>query len=124
MTLDLSENLIQILDLNTLSGLPNLKVLRLTHNPVAEIFGVDEAMVSKMPYLEQLDLSYTQLLYIGSGGLQGLVYLQQLDLRGSRVERFSHDMLQNLTALKEVLTSNYRLCCPGILPDTADNLRC
>jgi hypothetical protein len=119
MTLDLRENLIQVLHLNTLSRLPNLKVLRLTRNPVKELFGVEKAVVSKVPYLEQLDLSHTQLWSIGPGGFQGLVHLQQLDLRGSHFEHFSHDLLQNLTELKEVLTSNYRLCCPGILPDNA-----
>jgi hypothetical protein len=80
---------------------------------------VEEATVSKMPYLEQLDLSHTQLWSIGPDVFQGLVRLQQLDLRGSHFEHFSQDLLQNLTDLREVLTSNYRLCCSGILPDTA-----
>jgi hypothetical protein len=119
MTLDLRENLIQALYLNTLSRLLNLKVLRLAHNPLKEIFGAEETLVLKLPSLEQLDLSHTQLWAIGPGGFQGLVRLQQLDFRGSHFVHFSQDLLQNLTELREVLTSNYRLCCPGILPYTA-----
>jgi hypothetical protein len=85
---------------------------------------VDEDLPLDMPPLQQLDLSDTPLRSIGPRGLYKLTHLQRLNMRGSLLEDFSLDLLHNLTELTEVLTPNFRLCCPGILPPTTPTSAC
>ena len=43
--------------------------------------------------------------------------LQQIDLRGTLVAAHSQNVFKQLVCLKRVYTSNYKLCCPPMLPD-------
>jgi hypothetical protein len=109
--LDLSHTHLQ--SVHGLQILVHLQQLNLSYTPLTTI-GLEG--FHGLLCLQHLDLSYTLLSFIIPGGLNELVHLQQLNMRGSNLYDFPLDVFQNLTELTEVITPNYRLCCPGIWP--------
>jgi hypothetical protein len=118
--------------------LENLKTLSLAHNPLSHLAGGETA--SKQRALLRVDLSYTELTQFSSkvlanfltvrslnlshttlhsisdDGLSHVTSLSDLDLTGSSVVSFPVDVFQGVASLQRVLSDNYKLCCPGLLP--------
>jgi hypothetical protein len=99
----------------------SLSVLDLSYTQLQQL---DDIHLAQLPLLEQLDLSHTPLKTITPDGFSQQLHLQQLNLKGCPLEDFSLGLFQNINELREVLTPNYRLCCPGILSLTAPTSAC
>jgi hypothetical protein len=50
--------------------------------------------------------------------------LAELDLSASPVHTFPQDVFSGLTRLQRVVTDNYKLCCPDVLPDDFKERNC
>ncbi|KAK7093324.1 hypothetical protein V1264_007100 [Littorina saxatilis] len=95
--LDLSQVMIEQLDVRRLGFAPNLRVLNLSQSGIRQI---------------------------SATGFQSLKNLSTLDLRGCPLTTFPQDLFAGLGELDTVHTDNYRVCCPGILPHYFDLDRC
>jgi hypothetical protein len=118
--LDISENDVQILNFNTLTQFPNLKMLYLRDNPITSIVGMVNRQlytsnptnvmnVSETPdntfnisRLTSLDLSYTQLQHVDGEDLAGLSHLQQLDLSYTQLRSIGPGGFRSLTQLRQL----------------------
>ena len=140
--LDLSSNRIVALFPSDLRALPQLRTLRLSGNPLMSIMRHGAGRTS-LPSLRELDLSSTALTSLNGSvfktmgatgitklnlsfssvqeikgdGFRALRELRDLDLRGCPVYRFSPDLFRGLHHMRMVLTDNYMLCCPAVLPE-------
>jgi hypothetical protein len=50
--------------------------------------------------------------------------LAEVDVSASPVETFPEDVFSNLTRLQRVVTDNYKLCCPDVLPNDFKERNC
>ena len=137
--MDVSYNDIQVVTLEHLDKVRNLKTLLLTGNPLASFFTsatpssstflklrtIDLSMV-KIPYLKTtvfapfpglttLNLSGSATQRVSGGGFQN-AELRELDMRGCDMDEFPQNMLKNLSSLNALYADNYKLCCPQSLP--------
>ena len=138
--LDLSGNSIRSIDMDIFLSFKQLHSLYLMGNPLTVITGghSDE----HHSYLRHIDLSHTRLSVFTSEPLQRFFALtslnisfcnettvterafwstptlQQIDLRETLVEAHSKNLFKSLVHLKIVYTSNYKLCCTPMLPET------
>jgi hypothetical protein len=144
--LDLSFNQLRIINVHIFLNVINLKVLSLANNPLALVqkgesplkqrslvrldlsftnlqdFSSD--VLSHFPFVQTLNLSHTKLRSIGLGGFRHLPMLTVLDLSASAVQTFPEDVFSDLTRLQRVVTDNYKLCCPDVLPDGFKERNC
>ena len=136
--LDLSSNSISAVNMDAFLSLKQLRTLCLMDNPLTEIKGGDSGEHSL--YLSHVDLSYTLLSVFSSEPLQRFLALksinisfcrvtavvgegfqptptlQQIDTRGNPMQTYPQNIFKVLVHLRMVFTSNYKLCCPGMLP--------
>jgi hypothetical protein len=139
-TLDLGMNNIKTANMTCSSCLPNLKVLRLSNNPLAVLY-VHDKHIGVVPPVQLLDVSHTELKTldtitfhffsslqelnmshslvqsISGEGFAQFPHLQELDLRGNPFNefQFSDKIFRGLTKLSVIYTPNYRMCCADTL---------
>ena len=68
------------------------------------------------PNAEYLNLSGSKVEKVSKNGFNQLPQLKVLDLTGCPMMEFSKDVFRGLENIETIVTDNYRLCCPGILP--------
>ncbi|XP_070177758.1 relaxin receptor 2-like [Littorina saxatilis] len=95
-TLDVSRVYTQLLNADTFTLTPNLKMLNLSHNGIGRIDGT-------FTFLQQLAV---------------------LDIRRCPVRDFQRKLLSNLENLERMYTENYKLCCPVTLPPSFNPNNC
>ena len=145
-SLDLSDNLLKWVRGDHFLCIPHLAVLFLSGNPLTAVFTgsstqlhqihmldlsrvelhtVDPSLFMVFPKLYTLNLSHSgvELLYWNSSQMS-MASLQELDLRGSVIAEFSRDALRGCVQLQLLLTDNFKLCCPSVLPPAFDLNHC
>ena len=148
-SLDLSDNLLKEVHGDHFALMPRLTVLFLAGNPLASVFAVsagsgtqlrrtrmldlsrvdlhtvDSSLFTVFPQLHTLNLSHggVDLLHWNSSQMSGAL-LQELDLRGNAIAEFSRDVLRGCVQLQLLLTDNFKLCCPSVLPPAFDLNHC
>ena len=130
---------LQVVSVTVLSMLTNLRVMRLTHNPIVSLLEDGAASNQSFPRLHVLDLSLVRLPRLNTSVLLPLPSLttlnlsaagtcrvtgdplpqklRVLDLRGSTVEEFPPGWLKSLQELALLHADSYKLCCPEVLPE-------
>ena len=135
--LDLSSNSIGTVGVDVFLSLKQLRTLCLKNNPLTVIKG---DLSGHNLYISHVDLSHTLLSVFTSELLQGFLalkslnisfcrvkaivgrafeatpILQEIDMRGNPIQTYPQNVLKVLVHLRVVHTSNYKLCCPPMLP--------
>ena len=148
-SLDLSDNLLKEVRGDHFILMPRLTILFLASNPLTSVFTlsagsntelnqihildlsrvelhtVDPSLFTVFPQLHTLNLSHSgvELLHWNSSQMS-VSSLQELDLRGSVIAEFSQDVLRGCVQLQLLLTDNFKLCCPSVLPPAFDLSHC
>ena len=148
-SLDLSDNLLKEVRGDHFVHMPHLTVLFLSGNPLTSVFTLsagsstqlrrihmldlsrvemhtlDPSLFTVFPQLHTLNLSHSgvELLHWNSSQMS-MASLQELDLRGSVIAEFSRDVLRGCVQLQLLLTDNFKLCCPSVLPPAFDLNHC
>eukprot|EP00745_Piridium_sociabile_P027847 TRINITY_DN44856_c0_g1_i5.p1 TRINITY_DN44856_c0_g1~~TRINITY_DN44856_c0_g1_i5.p1 ORF type:complete len:566 (-),score=101.69 TRINITY_DN44856_c0_g1_i5:132-1628(-) len=144
--IDLANNLFTTLDLDVFLGMPNLRSLQLTNNPLSRLSQkytkhihynmrrldvsttcfkeLDKVLSVYLPLVEYLNVSFSALDTIQSTGLKHVPRLAELDTRGAPLENFPLDLLLGSDHLRNIFSSNYRLCCQLLLPKRSGQVRC
>ena len=148
-SLDLSDNLLKEVRVNHFVHMPRLAVLFLAGSPLTAVFSVsagsstqlhkihmldlsrvelhtvDPSLFTVFPQLQTLNLSHSgvELLHWNSSQMS-VASLQELDLRGNVIAEFSRDVLRGCVQLQLLLTDNFKLCCPSVLPPAFDLNHC
>ena len=145
-SLDLSDNLLKEVRSDHFSHMPHLTVLFLTGNPLTSVFtsssiqlhqihmldlsrvemyALDPSLFTVFPQLQTLNLSHcgVKMLHWNSSQMS-VASLQELDLRGNVIAEFSRDVLRGCVQLQLLLTDNFKLCCPSVLPPAFDLNHC
>jgi hypothetical protein len=143
---DLSFNQLQIINMDVFVNLVSLEILTLTHNPLTVLQNGDSQLkqwsllrvdfsytnlrdfgsepLSHFPVVRSLNLSHTKLRAIGPSGFRHVPMLTDVDLSDSPVQTFPENVFSGLTRLQRVVTDNYKLCCPDVLPDDFKERNC
>ena len=145
-TLDVSNNLIQSVNLDSFQDLPNLKEIRLSNNPLVTV--IPKYFTQKQTFLHKIDLSKTRLAEFDCGIFSGFTtvtdfnfshsgtvrvsrkmftcftYLNQLDVRGTRLVQDNVSLVGQLQHIEAVFSDDYRHCCPTALPTVQHKVFC
>lgn len=104
LTLDVSENELELLPRERLQGLHTLRLLNVSHNNLREL----EPFTDDIAGLQVLDISFNQLHRLGGAYFRPLVQLRELRLQGNRIVMVSSDAFRPLRALAVLdLRRNY-----------------
>ena len=144
--LNLGDNELTTISMGSFVSLQNLKSLRLAQNPLSllleeqftdrqcqlnvldlsrtELEFFDSGALSPFQQIQALNISFTKIHSIGSGGFRSLPKLVELDMRGSPVKTFPSELFHGLSELRVVFSPNYRLCCEDVLPEQTDRGVC
>jgi hypothetical protein len=144
--LDLSFNQLQAVSMDVFLKLKNLVTLSLAHNPLEflrpgesaqrqhSLFRVDLSFTnmkgfSTAPFvnfstLRQLNLSSRGVRVITNGGFRFTPLLKDLDLSANPIQTFPQDVFQDVPALQRLVSDNYKLCCPDVLPAYLSERNC
>ena len=148
-SLDLSDNLLKEVHGDHFVHMPHLTVLFLAGNPMTPVSMVSAGSSTQLHQVHVLDLSRVELhtiepslftvfpqlhtLNLSQSGVEllhwnssqmSMASLQELDLRGNVIAEFSRDVLRGCVQLQLLLTDNYKLCCPSVLPPAFDLNHC
>ena len=148
-SLDLSDNLLKEVHGDHFTHMRSLTFLFLAGNPLTSVFTPSAGPSIQLRQLRMLDLSRVKLhtvvpslftvfpelytLNLSHSGLKlvhwnssqmSMASLQELDLRGSVTAEFSRDVLRGCVQLQLLLTDNFKLCCPSVLPPAFDLNHC
>ena len=143
---DLSWNSIVSIDMDVFISCKQLQSLSLMGNPLTQLTGgrsdehndflnhVDFSQTSLTMFdteplqrfftLKSINISFCRLTTITKKGFQSTPVLRQIDMRGNPIQSYTETVLKELVHLKLVFTSNYKLCCPAMLPDGLDENLC
>ncbi|KAK7094889.1 hypothetical protein V1264_006377 [Littorina saxatilis] len=145
---DLSFNQLNKISGTELRSLANLKLLILRGNPLKCQFKSDDSLfephqnlrqldmsqvfieqldVSRLgfaPNLHSLNLSQSGIRHVSATGFQSLKNLSRLDIRDCPLTTFPLDLFTGLGELDAIDADNYRVCCPGVLPQYFDLNKC
>ena len=150
LTLDLSQNSIQQLNISHVEVLPVLRNLFLSGNPLHAFFKYNNASVawrfflnfrrldlsnvrietlnnsvlSWFPHLKTLNLSNSGVRSIQQHTFHSVKTLHVLDVRGCPLNQIAGSPFTELKELHKVFADNYKLCCPAILPTTFNLKNC
>ncbi|XP_072742935.1 adhesion G protein-coupled receptor A3 [Anoplolepis gracilipes] len=94
--LDLSKNVIHIIQANVFANLTNLRRLDLSRN---KINSIGEDCFNGLENLERLDLSQNQISTIDSYAFKKLSNLKKLDLSGNKIAALAPSLFHDLLAL-------------------------
>ena len=145
-SLDLRNNSLFSLDADAFAELTNLKTLNLAQNPILLFFlptqkggsvsvetldlsnirmsEINTNLSAIFPSLRTLNLSGNGIHSVTGKGFRTMKKLQLVDLRGNPMTKFPPDVFRGLKDLNAVYAENYKLCCPDILPDSFNLLKC
>ena len=148
-SLDLCDNLLTEVSTHHFNRMPQLTVLFLAGNPLSSVFTTLTSSSSELLKISILDLSRVKMpsmdhrlfvlfpnlhtLNLSHSGIQLLQWnssqmpatsMRKLDLRGCVIEKFSQDVLRGFLQLQLLLTDNFKLCCPSVLPPGFDLNHC
>ena len=145
-TLDLSQNRISLLHMDVFLVLKNVRVLRLSKNPIvsmvseatdvmqSNLVAVDlsgtamkrfnSSVLSNYPRVRILNMTNSALTSISTDGFKHMPSLRHIDLRGNKVHDFPRDVFHTLTRLQTIYADNYKLCCKDLLPPRFDKKKC
>ena len=148
-SLDLSDNLLKEVRGDHFIKMQHITFLFLAGNPLTSVFKLSVGSITELHHLLMLDLSRVELhtvdpsmftvfpqlhtLNLSHSGMELLHWnssqmsvssLQELDLRGSVIAEFSRDVLRGCVQLQLLLTDNFKLCCPSVLPPAFDLNHC
>ena len=137
--LDLSRNALGYIDIDVFLSLTQLRTLNLRDNPLALLTGgasrerhlhlrlvdlsrTDIAVLSGEPFkgfpsIQTINASFSKVRAIAEEGFQSTPALSQLDLRGNRIDRYPRNVFKSLPNIKYIYADDYKLCCPGMLPE-------
>ncbi|XP_025085575.1 G-protein coupled receptor GRL101-like [Pomacea canaliculata] len=138
-SLDLSDNLIQVINSQFLWNFHKLQSLSLSGNPLVSLYPVGEDVPFIFTYITSVDFSRIKIqeldnvfpqrfpnlttLNISYCDIQSVVEdafylpkLHMLDLRGSPVSYYPQQAFRNLPKLEYLYADNYKICCPETLP--------
>ena len=145
-TLDVSNNLIESVDVDSFHFFPNLKEIRLSNNPLVTV--IPKYFTEKQTFLYKIDLSQTRLAEFDCGIFSGFstitdfnfshcgivrvsrkmftcfTYLNQLDVRGTKLVQESFSLVQQQDYIEAVFSDDYRHCCPTALPTVQHKVFC
>ena len=145
-SLDLSDNLLKEVRGDHFFVMSRLTFLFLAGNPLTSVFTlsafsstlmhtldlsrvelhtVDPSLFTVFPQLHTLNLSHSgvELLHWNSSQMS-VASLRELDLRGSVIAHYSMDVFRGCVKLQLLLTDNFKLCCPPVLPPAFDLNHC
>jgi hypothetical protein len=145
--LDLSHNLVDILNTSMLTELINVRTVILSHNPLTSVYSanstlehlalghVDLSHTALSTFssahwrsvfsLRVLNLSYIATLHeIATDGMKHLPYLEEVDMSHSPIHSFPSDVFVQLSRLRKVSAENYKMCCHAVLPRHLDQHFC
>ncbi|KAK7113214.1 hypothetical protein V1264_012549 [Littorina saxatilis] len=144
--LDISDNMIGVLNLNNIAVLDNLRHLRLRGNPLTAFFvgdtdvkhsmlisvdlsytrlaEFDSKSLSQFTSVQTLNLSYSSMRRIREDGFSFQPSLTHLDLRGCEVEDILSNVFAGLSNLSVIHASDYKICCKAILPENFNENFC
>ena len=98
-----------------------LRVLDLSRVHISEI---DPRSLEKLVHLHTLNLSHTNLGKVLGSGFQNFTSLWTLDLDNCPLIHFPRTLFEGLTELAHVASSNYKVCCPTVLPEDFNPNNC
>ena len=147
--LDVSDNLLTVINADELFPLSNLRVLNLSGNPLTSTFieqfdkvsslhrsvevldvsrvafkELDTNTIALFPNLRKLDVSHSSVVKILGQEFHQLTQLTTLDLRQSPLTHFYPGFIRDLTSLQEIYADSYKLCCPEVLPSGFNLINC
>ena len=145
-SLDLSDNLFGVLNINSLLRLKNLRRLVLARNPLARIATGDNNIIDFSSTLRSVDFSNTLIRVLNTTWLSAFKQMQSVNLTGSTVTEITDFdsnssvevidlrntpfqvvpsyLFKPLSRLKEIYGETYMLCCKSNLPEHFDVLNC
>ena len=148
-SLDLNDNLLTEVSFHHFRYMPHLTCLFLAGNPLTSTFlllndsssklqkitmldlsritthSVDPNLFIAFPNVRTLNLSHSRIdLLQWNSSQMPVATVQKLDLRGCVIEEFPRDALSGFHQLRLLLTDNYKLCCPSVLPPGFDPNHC
>ncbi|KAL8579551.1 hypothetical protein ACOMHN_025504 [Nucella lapillus] len=149
-SLDLSHNLITVLNVSQLKGVGNLQVLILGNNPLISLFPaeVEWSQTQTLTRLSRIDISRTTLVHtdlsllavfpnlltvnfshstlnkLFQSGSQSATKLQALDFRGCPLTEVQPGIIPKLSDLQSVFADDYKMCCPTNLPSGFNVRKC
>ena len=85
---------------------------------------IPDTLFQKFPNARYLNLSDSNIQKVSSKGFKELQQLEVLDLTGCPMTDFSADLFKGLENMETIQADNYRLCCPGILPEGFSYAKC
>nr|KAG5697910.1 hypothetical protein BaRGS_026848 [Batillaria attramentaria] len=144
--LDLSANALISVNMQTFASMRNLRALSLSDNPLTSLTnsGADWSqqrlhtldlsltkldtyngrVLATFPNVRSLNISHGALTTITTDGFFTTPDLQELDVRQSPLEEFPRHLLTRLTSLDFVYASNFKLCCPAVIPKNLNPNNC
>ncbi|KAL8591753.1 hypothetical protein ACOMHN_032295 [Nucella lapillus] len=145
--LDLSDNKLQQVNLTSFLGAENLRELSLSNNPIISLHSdivyskkqyalltVDLSyttltvfyakILSLFPHIRKLNLTFTSIHTITSGGFNFIPQLTELHMIGSPVTNIPPHIFRGLSTLRFISSENHRLCCKDMLPSNHEDLSC
>ena len=144
--LDLSQNMIQTINIVFLEAFENLKEIRLSQNPLTSItpgtfdrrtirlqrfdlsvtrfteFDCD--MFGNFPDVVFLNLSHCGKVRIAMKGFQCFPVLKEIDVRGTLILHSKLSILEGLRAIELIFSDNYRHCCSSVIPKISHRVFC
>ena len=134
-TLDLRNNELANICLNSFMVLHNLYSLVLSGNPLqsispsadkiatlqnvdlskTELLTIDSTNLSSFPSVKVLNMSQSALTTVTGKAFNATADLRVVDFRGAPLISYPNDMLRSLHRLREVYADDFRLCCKGAL---------
>ena len=78
---------------------------------------ISDGLFCPFPTIQYLNMSGSRMQKVFPNGFSGLHHLKVLDLSGSPIMDFSRDVFVDLENIKTIISDNYKICCPAILPD-------
>ena len=99
INMDLTYNVIEILDSKSFTGLTQLKVLVLNHNKISSI---EPGTFSGQSSVTHLDLSYNVLQTLNGAMFQGLASLRVLRITGNKITSIDPKTFSNLHQINNI----------------------
>jgi hypothetical protein len=145
--LDLSHNLLIVFHFEVLLNMPYLRTLILAGNPMESIqtsstflhrymrlldisntarpMGVlNTTTLSVFPELGTLNFSHSGITHLTGEGLRVMPKLKAVDFSGCSFSSLPANAMRDLTRLGVLVTGDYRLCCPQLLPPAFNAKNC
>jgi hypothetical protein len=145
--LDLSHNLLTFFHFEVLLNMPHLRTLILAGNPMERIQtsstfshrymrvldishtarpmgAMNTTTLRVFPELGTLNFSHSGITYLTGEGLHVMPKLKAVDFSGCSVSSLPAKFMREFTRLGVVVTGDYRLCCPQLLPPAFNAKNC